>query len=190
MNPIDKLKNNLIYIIAIGAVISIVWGGKDSRFWNLTEKPGKTILLEVGNGELNPRDANLSDSQLEEITKLITKNPNEYNEVQKVLISTKLGIDILNEVGNGVVNTDSVILNFKQVVEIKTLINQSPEKYNNAQKKLVQEKSLDEILHEIGMGTLNPKSVKLTAEQQKELELLIESNPNFYNTQQKSLLNN
>jgi len=126
---------------------------------------------------------------VEEIRKLITNNPNEYNETQKLLIYEKTGKQILTEVGLGKTDPKSLKLSVNQLKEINNLITQNPNEYNEIQKMLIVEKSGKDILRDVGNGVQNPLAVTLTDQQLNEIKKLVESNPQNYNEAQKSLLN-
>ncbi len=154
------------------------------------EKSGKKILYEVGMGNTDPRKVKLelTTNQFQEIQYLIKKNPTNYNEGQKSLISERTAEEILIEVGMGYIDPIKLKLTPNQLKEIKDLINKNPSHYNEGQKSLISEKTGKEILFEVGMGKTNPKDLKLTTSQINEINNLIKSHPNEFNNVQKSLI--
>ncbi|OFZ01658.1 MAG: hypothetical protein A3K10_05960 [Bacteroidetes bacterium RIFCSPLOWO2_12_FULL_31_6] len=49
-------------------------------------KPPEEILIEIGNGIRNPNHIKLTPSELKKIRELIEKNPDKYNDDQKLLL--------------------------------------------------------------------------------------------------------
>lgn len=79
-------------------------------------------------------------------------------------------------------------LNKNQLLEIKTILLKNPEKYNDLQKNILQEKTGKEILLEVGLGFQTPESIHLTPLQKQEIKELILQNPNKYSVIQKELI--
>lgn len=183
-----KLKKYKILLFVTGAIISIIWGGKDSNFWGLVDENVEKILLDVQKGKRESKDIQLSLDQKNEITELITANPTDYTDAQKSLISIKSGKEILNEIATGTLDVKSVQLNFEQFREITELINKAPSNYSEKQKLLIAEESAESILFSVGMGYTDPFTIKLSTKQRKEIKQLLLSNPHKYSDVQKELI--
>ncbi len=188
MEQNKKFKYQNRFLLILGAIVCIIYGGRDSNYWGLVEKSGKEILTEVGMGKIDPKNIKLNTNQLEEIKELIQANPNEYNDTQKSLVSGKSGTEILTDVGLGKTDPKKIKLNTNQLQEIKKLIESNPNEYNATQKSLIHDKSGEDILYDVGNGFLDPNYVVLTTQQLNEIKALIQIDPNKYNEAQKLLL--
>ncbi len=102
----------------------------------------------------------------------------------------KTGEQILFEVGMGDADPRKVKLELtaNQFQEIKNLIQKNRANYNEGQKSLISERTVKDILTEVGMGYVDPRKEKLTPNQLKELKDLINKDPANYNEGQKSLI--
>ncbi|MCB9335180.1 MAG: hypothetical protein H6586_03465 [Flavobacteriales bacterium] len=96
--------------------------------------------------------------------------------------------EILNDVGSGKIDARTVVLDSIQLVKAKSLMNENPEKYNDLQKSLIQEKTGKEILLEVGLGFKHPGQIILNSKQSEEIKKLILANPKKYSQAQKSLI--
>ena len=139
MEQSKKFRNQNIFLIVLGAIISIIYGGRDSNYWGFIDKSGEEILYEIGMGKTSPENLKLTANQVQEIKKLITSNPNAYNDTQKSLIVEKSGKELLREVGLGKTNASVVKLTQQQYNEISDLIKMNPSEYNEAQKSLIHQ---------------------------------------------------
>jgi len=97
--------------------------------------------------------------------------------------------EIIFEVGMGYTDPATIKLTPQQKKEIEELILKNPENYNDSQKELIFGKSGNQILIDVGMGYIHHDSVKLTPKQKREIEELINKDPDNYNAGQKALLN-
>ena len=95
---------------------------------------------------------------------------------------------ILEKIGTGELEIKTLKLNKNQLLEIKTILLKNPEKYNDLQKNILQEKTGKEILLEVGLGFQTPESIHLTPLQKQEIKELILQNPNKYSVIQKELI--
>ncbi len=96
--------------------------------------------------------------------------------------------EILNDVGSGKIDARTVVLDSIQLFKAKSLMNENPEKYNDLQKSLIQEKTGKEILLEIGLGFKHPGQIILNTKQKEEIKKLILAHPQKYSQAQKSLI--
>ena len=184
------LRKYKLFFFILGAILSILIGGKDTNFLGLIDLSGKQILESIEKGKLLPHDVELTEKQYQEVLKLINNKPDKYSLKQKALVSELSGEEILEKQKKENINPHAIWLNFSQYNQIKSLINQQPEKYTEDQKILVKEPSVETILLEVGLGKRPPSSVHLNEEQKKEIKKIIESNPNNYNDLQKGLISN
>lgn len=105
----------------------------------ISTKTGKDILDEIETKKLDPRTVLLNARQLNEISKLITANPNNYTKQQHYFVREKTAEEILDLVGFGIKSPNLITLTPKQHQEIKALIEANPTQYNTAQKVLIPE---------------------------------------------------
>lgn len=187
---VELLKKYKLTIFILGAVLSIIIGGKDTNFLGLIDLSGKQILESIEKGKLLPHEVELTEKQYQEVLKLINKKPEKYTPKQKALVSELSGEEILEKQKKENINPHTIWLNFNQHNQIKKLIDNEPEKYTEDQKILIKEPSVETILLEVGLGKRPPSSVHLNEEQKKEIEKIIVSNPSNYNDLQKELISN
>ena len=183
---LDFIKKYKYLFFVLGLLITLVVGAKDVNYWGLQAKSGKQLLKDVSRGAASPRNMVLSEKQFEEIKKLISKNPDNYSNQQKVLISDKSGEQILQELTED--NISEIDLNYKQFQEILSLINKNPNNYTTLQKTLIKEKTGEEILKLVGLGIRKPSSFKLSKNQYQEIKTVLLSNPQQYSILQQSLV--
>lgn len=183
---LDFIKKYKYLFFVLGLLITLVVGAKDVNYWGLQAKSGKQLLKDISRGAASPRNMVLSEKQFDEIKKIISKNPENYSNQQKVLISDKSGEQILQELTED--NISEIELNYKQFHEIINLINKNPNNYTTLQKTLIKEKSVKEILRLVGYGIRHPNSFTLTESQYQEIKALLLANPEEYSATQKLLI--
>lgn len=181
--------------IAIGiSVILIIWNVKTTS----DESFVRRVFSEVGMGIKRPEEVKFTSSQKKIAQFLILAEPEYYNELQKILVfgipEANQMVDLIQRVGLGKINPDSVTLSINQKKIIDSIISLNPKDYNLAQRSLA---SMDyvifdpeyvlKVLHEVGMGRLHPDSVRLSTAQQIILDSIISRNQENYNPIQKSL---
>lgn len=94
------------------------------------------------------------------------------------------GKQILDKIERQILDVEKVTLNANQEKEVIKLIKKNPNKYNDFQKALLSKKSGKEILNEIEINNIDPKTVIVNAQQLKEITSIITSNPISYSEKQ------
>ena len=104
----------------------------------ISKKSGADILNEVKFGNDSLEDIIFNYKQHKEMKILINKNPASYSERQKYFIRKKTGVRILREVGLGIRSPININLTDKQLREIRQLIRNNPDEFNDNQKSLIK----------------------------------------------------
>jgi hypothetical protein len=168
----------------------VVFGIPESR--KMTD-----IIFKVGLGKVDPDTLRLSAYQRKVIDSIISLKPEDYNSTQKSLIHEHIlnftADGLLYNVGMGKIDPDSILLTSSQREVIESIVSKTPNGFNELQKSLTIPKSktfyAEKILRNVGMGKLNPDSVKLPASKWSVIDSMILAYPENYNDIQKKLLN-
>jgi len=80
---VELLKKYKLTIFILGAVLSIIIGGKDTNFLGLIDLSGKQILESIERGKLLPHEVELTEKQYQEVLNLIIKKPEKYTPNDK-----------------------------------------------------------------------------------------------------------